>query len=70
MHYYLAIRAARLGFDVRELPVTRAYPAHGKVPTKIGKFRGNLLVLRTLLDACRNRFDPPTAEEPGHGHAP
>jgi hypothetical protein len=32
LHYYLAIRAARLGFDVRELPVTRAYPGAGEGP--------------------------------------
>src|SRR5687768_9811358 len=29
LHYYLAIRAARLGFRVMELPVTRAYPSYG-----------------------------------------
>ncbi len=29
LHYYLAIRAARLGFRVAELPVTRTYPSHG-----------------------------------------
>ena len=28
LHYYPAIRAARLGFRIVELPVTRAYPAH------------------------------------------
>lgn len=59
LHYYLAIRAARLGYKVRELPVTRAYPAKGKIPTKIGKFRGNLLVLETLLRACFHQYDPP-----------
>jgi dolichol-phosphate mannosyltransferase len=73
LHYYLAIRAARLGFSVRELPVTRAYPA-GKVPTKISKFRGNLLVLRTLFDACLGRFNPPPSEtkdeESAHAQRP
>lgn len=59
LHYYLAIRAARLGFDVREVPVTRAYPAHGAVPTKISSVRGNLEVLRTLFRACRHQYDPP-----------
>lgn len=59
LHYYLAIRAARLGFNVRELPVTRAYPAAGPAPTKISPLRGNLLVLRTLFRACLHRFDPP-----------
>jgi hypothetical protein len=58
LHYYLAIRAARLGFHVCETPVTRAYPP-GKTPTKIRGFRGNLMILRTLWRACRHRYDPP-----------
>jgi dolichol-phosphate mannosyltransferase len=58
LHYYLAIRAARLGFHVCETPVTRAYPA-GQTPTKIRGWRGNLLILRTLWRACRHRYDPP-----------
>lgn len=59
LHYYLAIRAARLGFRVVELPVTRAYPADGPTPTKIHGVRGNLFVLRTLVAACLGRFNPP-----------
>jgi len=58
LHYYLAIRAARLGFRVIETPVTRRYPRHGKTPTKISPVRGNLLVLRTLAAAVAGRFDP------------
>lgn len=58
LHYYLAIRAARLGFRVREVPVTRAYPKRGPVPTKIRGWSGNWRVLRTLLAACTGRFDP------------
>jgi hypothetical protein len=58
LHYYLAIRAALLGFTVREVPVTRAYPDTGKVPTKIHGWRGNWLVLKTLLKACLGRYNP------------
>lgn len=58
LHYYLAIRAARLGFDVRELPVTRAYPASGHVPSKIKGWRGNAEVLRALWRAVRGAYDP------------
>ncbi|HTU91091.1 MAG TPA: glycosyltransferase [Gemmataceae bacterium] len=58
LHYYLAIRAAQLGFYVCETPVTRAYPL-GKTPTKIRGLRGNLLILRTLWRACRHRYNPP-----------
>jgi dolichol-phosphate mannosyltransferase len=66
LHYYLAIRAARLGFRCRELPVTRAYPV-GKVPTKISKVRGNFLVLSTLLRACLRRYDPTLPKESSDG---
>ena len=61
LHYYLAIRAARLGYRVAELPVTRTYPVGGAVPTKIKGLRGNLAILRTLWDAVRGRFDPSAA---------
>ncbi len=61
LHYYLAIRAARLGFRVTELPVTRAYPAHGGVPTKIKGMRGNALILSTLAKACLGAFNPSPA---------
>jgi hypothetical protein len=58
LHYYLAIRAARLGFRVIETPVTRRYPSTGKTPTKISPVRGNLRVLRTLAASLLGRFDP------------
>ena len=58
LHYYLAIRAARLGYKVVETPVTRSYPSDGKMPTKITGFRGNLDVLKTLASVVRGEFDP------------
>jgi len=58
LHYYLAIRAAELGFKVMEVPVTRRYPPRGPVPTKISAVRGSVTVLRALAAACRHRFDP------------
>ncbi|MDB4913861.1 MAG: hypothetical protein JWM95_1505 [Gemmatimonadetes bacterium] len=61
LHYYLAIRAARLGFRVAELPVTRTYPLSGRVPTKIRGVRGNLSILGTVWDAVCGRFDPPAS---------
>lgn len=64
LHYYLAIRAARLGFRVTEIPVARRYPAHGPVPTKISPVRGNLRVLKCLFAACLGRYNP-TREERG-----
>lgn len=58
LHYYLAIRAARLKFKLTEVPVTRAYPAEGKTPTKISPIKGNLKVLETLLKACTHAYNP------------
>jgi hypothetical protein len=58
LHYYLAIRAARLGFRCAETPVVRRYPDHGTTPTKISPIAGNLRVLVTLLEAVLGRFDP------------
>jgi glycosyltransferase involved in cell wall biosynthesis len=62
LHYYLAIRAPRLGYRTIEVPVTRAYPAGGRTPTKISPLRGNLRILGTLLRACLHRFDPSPAD--------
>ncbi len=59
LHYYLAIRAARLGFKVRELPVARRYPAKGPLVSKISPVRGNLRVLRCLFAACLGFYNPP-----------
>ena len=58
LHYYLAIRAARLGFRVCEVPVSRVYPSGGAIPTKISPIRGNWLVLKTLFRAIAGVFDP------------
>ena len=58
LHYYLAIRAVRLGYSVKELPVTRAYPSTGPTPTKISPIKGNLMVLKTLFKACLHQYNP------------
>jgi glycosyltransferase involved in cell wall biosynthesis len=58
LHYYLAIRAARLGYRCTEVPVTRTYPRNAKTPTKIRGVRGNILVLRTLLLAATAKWNP------------
>ena len=50
--------AARCGFRVREIPVTRAYPNTGVVPTKIKGWRGNWHILMTLLRACGGLYNP------------
>lgn len=57
LHYYLAIRAAQLG-RVTETPVTRAYPKGEKTPSKIGGWRGNWNILKTLGSAVFHKWDP------------
>lgn len=58
LHYYLAVRAARLGFRVCEIPVTRRYPARGATPTKISPIRGNLRVLWCLFATVLGAYNP------------
>ena len=58
LHFYLAIRSARLGYRLTEVPVTRQYPKGEKAPTKISPWRGNLKVLITLLAVALGRFNP------------
>lgn len=60
LHYYLAIRAARLGYKIAEVPVSRVYPGKGPIPTKISAFKGNLGVLATLIRACAGKYNPST----------
>lgn len=55
-HYFLAIEAARNGFVCKEIPVSRVYPADGKVPTKIKSFSGNLKVLKVLAECCLRKY--------------
>jgi dolichol-phosphate mannosyltransferase len=57
LHYYLAIKAAKLNYRVSEVPVVRTYPATSEMPTKISPLKGNLLILATLLKAVLGRYD-------------
>lgn len=54
---YLSLQAPRLGLKVEEIPVTRRYPAHGKTPTKIKGWRGNVRILKVLIDVMRGKYD-------------
>jgi dolichol-phosphate mannosyltransferase len=46
---YLSVRATQLGMKACEVPVTRAYPAKGKTPTKISFFKGNSELMKILF---------------------
>ena len=55
---YLSIRATQLGLRACEVPVTRAYPATGKTPTKITGFKGNSDLMKVLLAAMAGKYNP------------
>ena len=55
---YLSIRATQLGLKACEVPVTRAYPATGKTPTKISGFKGNSDLMKVLLNARAGKYIP------------
>lgn len=55
---YLSVRADQLGMKTCEVPVTREYPESGKVPTKIGAFKGNWILLKTLFSNLFGLYKP------------
>jgi dolichol-phosphate mannosyltransferase len=57
--HYLTVRAPRLGYRITEVPVTRKYPAKGKIPSKISFFKGNWDLLKILWNLKFNKYDPP-----------
>jgi hypothetical protein len=59
LHYYLSVMAPRLGYRVREIPVSRIYPAKGPTPSKIKGFRGKLAILVELFRAALGFYRPP-----------
>jgi len=56
LHYHLAIESVLRGFRVKEIPVSRVYPATGKTPTKIKGFGGLFAVFGQLLDVCLGKY--------------
>lgn len=57
LHFYLAVKAFKMGFNCIELPVARRYPTNGKIPTKISSIKGNFEVLKNLYFVLRNKYD-------------
>jgi dolichol-phosphate mannosyltransferase len=57
MHSYMAVRIPRLGFRVKELPVTRVYPK-GATPSKIRGMGGRFTMIKILLNAALSRYNP------------
>lgn len=52
---FISSVAYRYGFRVVEVPMTRSYPK-GKVPTKISFFKGNLRILKSLLNVITGKY--------------
>lgn len=55
---YLSVRASQLGLKACEVPVTRAYPKVGKVPTKISFIGGNWELLKILFKNMIGAYNP------------
>lgn len=55
---YLPIRAARLGYRIIEVPVTREYPKGEATPTTIHGNSAHMALMGTLFRAARSRYDP------------
>jgi dolichol-phosphate mannosyltransferase len=57
---YLSVRAPQLGYTTKEIPVKRAYPAHGPVPTKLNH-NGHLQLLKILIKTVQGDYNPPNS---------
>ncbi len=55
---YLSVRAPQLGLKTMEVPVSRIYPAKGKVPTKISFVKGNWTLFKILFETLFHQYDP------------
>lgn len=55
---YLSVRATQIGRKACEIPVTRAYPKRGKVPTKISFLKGNGELMKILLLNTAGAYAP------------
>lgn len=58
LHYYMSVRAGRLKYRVKEIPVTRSYPLTGPTPSKIGGIGGKLHIMRQLFLAAIGAYNP------------
>lgn len=55
--FYLSFKAARLGYNVVEVPTTRRYPEDGSVPTKISGFKAQIGIIIELLLVIVGYYD-------------
>lgn len=55
---YLSTRADRLGLKTCEIPVERNYPSRKKYSTKVGKIKGNLIIIKCLIENTFGKYNP------------
>ena len=55
---YLSTRASQLKLKTCEVPVTRAYPNGGKIPTKISPIKGNSQLMKILMANFAGKYNP------------
>lgn len=55
---YLSVRATQVKMKACEIPVTRAYPKTGKLPTKISIFGGSFELMSILLKNAIGAYNP------------
>lgn len=58
LHYYFSVMAPRLGYRVKEIPVSRVYPKSGPTPSKIKGFKTHLHMLVQLFEAAFGLYRP------------
>jgi dolichol-phosphate mannosyltransferase len=58
---YLSVRAPQLGYATKEIPVKRAYPSHGPIPTKLNH-NGHLQLLKILFKTVVGHYNPPNSD--------
>ena len=54
---YLSTRADQLGMKTCEIPVDREYPYTKKYPTKVGKVKGNALIIKSLIEDLFGKYN-------------
>lgn len=55
---YLSTRANQIGLKTCEIPVKRCYPDKKKYSTKVGKIKGNMKIIKALLDDLLGKYNP------------
>lgn len=58
LHYYFSVMAPRLGYRVKEVPVSRVYPAQGPTPSKIKGLKTHWHMLVLLFKAAFGFYRP------------